>query len=498
MSAGGVSEVTIRSMQRYGWMRPDRRYDHPERQRVRLSPARIKWLCGGRRSGKTEDSIDHVLIGHGPPDQNGMPRFRGVLTVDETIEDPTFVVAAPTYGMLRRIWWDKIKRRVPRSMVEKINETDMEVRYVNGARLLLLGMDRPTRSEGLAIDGLVFDEYAYSKPTAYTQSLRPALSTPGRRPGWAIMQGKPFGRNHFYKGWKRARDGQARNHEAFHWKSSVVMSKAEIAQARLDLDDASFRQEYEASFESWTGVVYHTFGTHNFAPVEWNPERPLAFAWDFGTSPGTVVVAQQQDMPNTHCNHCSQPRPDSVRAGDSWVCPTCAGIAWGLVPVLVVIDEAYQLVGSTTGALCRELVAKWATRVRPGSPVFLYGDPAGFSNSTRGRSTDWDEIETILGRHFRIIMAVPHAQPAQRARVNALLRLCRNDVGQVRLLVNRDAAPRTWDDFENTMLKADGSGEIDKKAAGGLYSHLTDALSYLAFAEFPIRNRQADLEVTDS
>lgn len=141
-------------------MPPERRYDHAERRRLRESPARFKWLAGGRRSGKTTDSLDHIVIGHGPIDAMGFPKFRGCLTVDPMVEDPTFIIAAPTLGMLRRIWWDKVKRRVPQRWVEDVSEQWMEVRYINGSKLLLLGMDDPTRAEGIAGDGLVLDEMA--------------------------------------------------------------------------------------------------------------------------------------------------------------------------------------------------------------------------------------------------------------------------------------------------------------------------------------------------
>ena len=67
--------------------------------------------------------------------------------------------------------------------------------------------------------------------------------------------------------------------------------------------------------------------------------------------------------------------------------------------------------------------------------------------------------------------------------------------GLVRLFVDPENAPHSVDDFENTALKENGSGEIDKKAAGGLYSHLTDAVAYLALREFPLKRRSVESEV---
>lgn len=491
--------IDATQLERRGWIPKKRRYDHEERRRMRRSPARIKWLAGARRSGKTIDAIDYILLGHGPRNpKTGLPKFAGVLTVSPDVDNPTFVVAGPTYGMLRKIWWGKLKRRIPPWMlIGKPSETEMTMRFVNGATLYLIGLNDPQRAEGIEIDGLVVDEFAYVKINAWKQSLRPALSTPGRPPGWAILQGKPAGRNHFWKGWQRARDGQAKNHDAFHWKSSVVMRASELAQAQVDLDPASFRQEYEASFETYSGRAYYTFGAHNRRRCEWDPKRPIAFAWDFGTSPGTVAVCQIHDLPATHCLDCGREKPASVPLGESWPCQSCRQMAYALIPCLVIIDEAYEAIGSTTNSLCDRLTQKWAERIRAtGGRVLLYGDPAGWAAGTRSKSSDWDTIVAHLSLNFDDIrIQVDRQQPPQRDRVNALTRLCMSTSGLVRLFVDPENAPHSVDDFENTALKENGSGEIDKKAAGGLYSHLTDAVAYLALREFPLKRRSVESEV---
>ncbi len=499
MTAVPVERVRARSsrgLERRGWILPGKRYDHAERRRARLSVARFKWIAGGRRSGKTIDALDHILLGHGPIDpRTGMPMFRGALTADPRVDDPTYVIAGPTYGMLRKIWWEKLKRRLPPGLILSKSETDMIIRLVNGAVIMLIGLDDATRAEGIPIDGLVVDEMAYVKENAWRSSLRPALSTRGRPPGWAILQGKPSGKNHFHKGWHAAAGGKKKAHEAFTWRSSVVLAKKEIDQARVDLDEVTFRREYEASWETYTGSAYHSFGKHNLRPVEYSRDHPLAFAWDFGTSPGTVAVAQVHDIPATHCFYCGSEKPMAVVLGQSWACRSCGKVAVSAIPSLCIIGEAYELMGSKTRTLCEKLIHGWAGKSKPHAPLFLYGDPAGFSDSTRSRSSDWDEIVACLLPHFpNIRLNVAKAQPRQRDRINVLVRLCRSEAGLVRLFVNRDAAPHVVEDFENTVLKEDGSGELDKKAANGLYSHLTDGLGYLALWEFPLRPGVVDSE----
>jgi len=97
---------------------------------------------------------------------------------------------------------------------------------------------------------------------AWTEALRPALSD---RRGRAIFISTPRGHNWFYDLWMRGQEGNG------EWKSwnfptsaNPHIDPAEIEQARLDLPDRVFRQEYLAEFvdikgtlamRTWFGIV---------------------------------------------------------------------------------------------------------------------------------------------------------------------------------------------------------------------------------------------------
>ena len=73
-------------------------------------------------------------------------------------------------------------------------EVDLSITLAhNNATIQVVGMDRPERIDGIAIDLIVLDEFAKMKDVVWPIHVRPCLSTPGRPPGRAIFIGKPFG-----------------------------------------------------------------------------------------------------------------------------------------------------------------------------------------------------------------------------------------------------------------------------------------------------------------
>lgn len=441
------------------WIPKSQRLDHAERRRFRLSPARFKWLAAARRSGKSTDGLDLILVGHGPKGADGNPRFRGAFNPPEFVIDPTFVIAAPTREMVKRLWWDRLKKRIPAALLDRVNETELTVTLTNGSRIILIGMDRPTRAEGIAIDGLVCDEYAYFKDGAYERSLRPALSTRGRPPGWAINMGKPSGRNHFYNGWLAAKTGKP-EHDAFHWTSAEIVAPEEIEAARRDLDPRSFQQEYEAAFLTQTGRVFYTFDANkHYRTLAYNPALPLVFSLDFNVKPGSAVAIQEQELP-----------PWNDKDGQR-IETTC------------VVGEVHIPDSSQTDLVCGRLGAMFAGHTQP---VFIYGDPSGKHRDTRGPGNDWDIVRQHLAKHFADVrMRVPRVAPPVIDSANSVNARMENASGLVRFAIDPKKAPQTVLDLESVCWqegKPDRQIDKDDEAR----THWGDALRYYTHEKHPI------------
>lgn len=315
---------------------------------------------------------------------------------------------------------------------------------------MVVGLDRPHRIEGVPLDGIMVDEIAEVKRESWEQSIRPALSTRGRPPGWAWFTGRPKGRGLFYELYSRA--GTREGWESFTWTSATVVDPAEIEQARADLDPLTFAQEYEAKWVTFEGMAYYTFdGNVHLRPLSYQPELPLVFCFDFNVDPGIAVIVQDQ------------PHLDGA---------TC------------VIGEVYIPRNSNTPAVCRKLCQDWGHHK---GQVHIYGDATGNQRKTSGiQGTDWELIrEHLRGTFPDIRDRVERSNPAERDRVNAVNTRLKNAAGRVSLYIDPHKAPHVVKDFEGVCLLEGGSGEIDKKKHPEL-THLTDALGYFIHAKHPI------------
>lgn len=415
------------------------------------SPHRFNVVPAGRRSGKTElfkrKLVKRALLG---------TRF----------DNPRFFAAAPTRDQAKRIYWQDLKLLVPDAFkAGRPSETELIIPLVNGAEIYVLGMDKPERIEGQPWDGGGLDEYANMKPKALGENVRPALSD---RKGWLDLIGVPEGRNHYYDTYNLAlaemtAKGEASDWGAFSWKSEDILPPDEIAAARRDLDELTFQQEYGGSFVTFQGRVYYVFeeAVHAHRLFDrYNPSLPLVFAFDFNVSPGVAAIGQEMTLPN------GQP-----------------GTGW--------IGEVWIPQNSNTPLVCRKLIADWGKHK---GAVRCYGDATGGAKGTaKVEGSDWDLIKTELKPVFgdRLSFKVPPANPAERARVNAVNSRLRTADGTVRMMVDPSRAPHLKKDFEGVRVVEGSAGEIDKKS-DSMLTHPSDAAGYYVTYEFPVRKRNAE------
>lgn len=418
------------------------------------SPHRFNVVPAGRRSGKTERAKRKLV-------RRGLS-LKGV-NHDEV---PRFFAGAPTRDQAKRIFWADLKALSRPWWSGKPSETDLTIRLITGSEIVVVGMDKPERIEGSPWDGGVLDEYANMKPQAWGANVRPALSD---RLGWCDLIGVPEGRNHYYDTYTLAlasmtEFGPDSEWGAYTWKSIEVLPAKEVEQAKHDLDELTFQQEYEASFVNFRGRAYYAFTDANKAKLRhlYDPKQPLKICLDFNVAPGVAVVAQELPLPK------------------GLLGTACIGEVW--------IEN-----NSNTPAVCRKLLSDWeGHRGR----VEVFGDATGGARGTAQVSgSDWDIARKLLrdgipsdgvrGFGPRVDFNVKPSNPAERARVNALnSRACAAD-GAIRLMADPTSCPNLVRDLEGVRLLEGGSGEIDKNHDKRL-THPSDALGYYIEHEFPV------------
>lgn len=436
---------------------------HAEQLRLVHSTAKFKVVPAGRRSGKTERAKRHLIkcCLRYPPGSN-------------------FFAGAPTRDQAKRIWWQDLKDMSPPALVANISESELTIWFINGTRLVIVGMDKPERIEGAPWDGGVLDEFANMKPEAWMQNVYPALAD---REGWCWLIGVPEGRNHYYDIHKAALAKRGDGlWDSFTWPSSDILPAHIIEEARNDLDELSFKQEYEASFVNFEGQAYYPFNDSQHCDrlrQNYNPRADLIFMLDFNVDPGTAGVAQEMVLPRRII-----PTKGIIVGGRKLFKETVMDdevIGTGI------IGEVHIPRNSNTPAVCDKLIQDWGEHQ---GKIMVFGDATGGARGTaQTEGSDWDIVKNKLYDGFgsdRVFMKVDKGNPTERSRINAVNSRLLSQNGVVRMMVDPAHAPETVKDFEGVRLLEGGSGQIDKKHDPKL-THLTDGVGYYVARTYPLR-----------
>ncbi|PZR92261.1 MAG: terminase [Stutzerimonas stutzeri] len=407
---------------------------HRGQKIVMASKRRFRVVVAGRRWGKTQVSKISLVV------KAAQKRRQLVWYV------------APTYAMARDILWEDLKASIPRKWIRKIHETRMTIQLVNGSWIHLKGADKPDSLRGVGLHFVVIDEAQDIKEETWETVLQPTLATTN---GKAIFIGTPKSYNWLYDKYMlgQAGDmvldhrGRLVPNEWESWQfptiSSPFIPRKEIAARKISMDPRSFRQEFEASFETMSGRVYYSFDRNEHVQsCPFNPKLPIYIGMDFNIDPMSSIVIQEQ--PN----------------GEIWV-----------------VDEAVMY-GSNVQETADELSRRYYRYI---NQVDIYPDPAGNNrNHDRGETS----LQILREAGFKRIYH-KRKHPAVQDRVNAVNRLLRTAEGTVRLRVDPKCR-KFIDSLEQTIYK-EGSREVDKTDGN---EHATDAFGYYADFRHPMKKQQ--------
>ena len=212
-----------------------------------------------------------------------------------------FAYIAPTYSQAKATAFDYlIEAAAPFIRYgAKVNQSELKVDYPNGSTIRLFGADNYHALRGLRLDGAVLDEYADFDPRAWTQVIRPALSD---RRGVATFIGTPRGHNDFWKIFRDAQSNSAEWYTASFKASELVpindrdsqavdhglLTSDELEQAKRQMSDEWYQQEYECDFESANVGAYYgkqmaqAQKDGRIGVVPWDPAHRVVCAWDIG------------------------------------------------------------------------------------------------------------------------------------------------------------------------------------------------------------------------
>ena len=374
--------------------------------------ARFRVLIAGRRFGKTRLMIAEQARAAATPGARCWCVY-------------------PTYRQAKQVAWAVLKEELPAGWITGVNETDLTVTLANKSTISLRGADNPDSLRGVGLDFAGFDEFDFMDAATWPEVIRPMLATTGGR---ALFVGTPDGFGPLYDLYGRGKSSAAGDSDwsahQFTTLDGGWVSAQEIEDARRDMDDRTFQQEFCATFVNAAGRVYYAFDR------EHNVREPapgmlastaLGVGIDFNVDPMTAVIFHD-DLAATH-----------------------------------VIDEI-TIRSSNTHEMIAELKARYGARI-----VAAYPDPAGRARKTSAivGVTDHEIIRQAgIPVYTRLSVSV-------RDGINAVnARLCSAD--KVRRLFVAPKCKGLIAALERHSYKA-GTSQPDK---GDGFDHWCDSLRY--------------------
>jgi len=386
--------------------------------RIAQDPHRFRVVVAGRRFGKTHLSIRELCYHAREPNQEVW-------------------YVAPTYRQAKQIVWRKLKNKLQDlNWAKKVNESELSIHLKNGSVISLKGADNADSLRGVGLDFMVMDEFADVDQEAWTEVLRPTLAD---KQGKALFIGTPKGIGNWAHDLYTMPQEQPSVWASFQFTTldGGQVKPEEILAAKQDLDERTFRQEFMATFETYSGRIYYAFDrmTHCEPPKQIDLSI-IYIGMDFNIDPMSAVVA--------------------VRQGDN----------------LYVIDEIRMFSSNTT-----EIVDEIKERYKS-SKTFIYPDPAARQRKTSAAgATDL----TILSNAGFIVKA-PNAHTPVRDRINAVNSRLKDASGVSHLFIH-PKCKYTIEGLERHTYK-EGTSQPDKDSG---YDHMMDALGYMVDYLFPVR-----------
>lgn len=213
--------------------------------------------------------------------------------------------------MAKNVAWDYLKfysREIPGI---KINEAELRIDYPTGSRITLFGADNPDSLRGLALWGVVFDEYSQQPSNIFSEIIRPALAD---NQGYAIWIGTPKGKNEFYRLYEQSTKNENWLGLLLTVNDTKIIPQSELDDARKSMTEDEFNQEWHCSFEASIKGAYYSKEIsrareeNRISNVPYEPSVPVHTFWDLGISDYTSVgffqlVGKEKRMIDYYENH---------------------------------------------------------------------------------------------------------------------------------------------------------------------------------------------------
>ena len=201
-----------------------------------LDQYRFSVIVAHRRFGKSVGCVNHLVK---------------KALMNRRLKMPRYAYLAPFLKQAKQIAWEYLKYYTANIPNVHYNESELYVEFPSyysgssGARIYVIGADRPDGLRGLYWDGIIMDEYAQIKPELWTEVVRPMLSD---RKGWAVFIGTPKGQNSFYDLYLDAQKREDWFTCLYTVDETGIIPEDELLSMKRDMTKDAIRQELYCDF----------------------------------------------------------------------------------------------------------------------------------------------------------------------------------------------------------------------------------------------------------
>ena len=382
---------------------------------------RFVTVAAGRGSGKTELALRRLAL-------------------CSRVTNGRYFYAGPTIQQAKSVAWDRLIDLVPPQWLapNSPNKSELTIKTIFGCEVRVVGLDKPQRIEGVQYNGGVLDESADIRPGAFSKSILPALS---HHRGWLWRIGVPKRTGVGVIEYKEAFDKGLLVNSSFTWPSADILPPDIIEEARSQLDEMTFNEQFNATWESIAGGIYHAFDEKvNVRTCDYHSEKEIWVGSDFNVDPMCWVLAHDYSG------------------------------------YLEIFDEI-KLRNANTPSTLEYLHKKYGQHEKGWC---FYGDAAGKHRTTNAALSDYQIISNDSRFQPKRVL-VPAANPQRKDRFAATNALLKNAKGENRVFIS-PRCTNLINDLKQRYYK-EGTCEPDDAADIG---HIADAFDYIIYAKYPI------------
>lgn len=264
---------------------------HPKQGYITSNAKRFNHIRCGRRFGKTTliEELTSIAL-DGKRVGVWFPAYKDLSEVWKEVKN--------MYRPVTHAVYDQV------SMIKRKDEQLKQIELVTRGLIDFWSMENPDSGQGRKYHRAIIDESAKAPKLyeAWENTIRPTLTD---YEGDAFIMSRPKGKNNpFYL--IEEKHKQFPNWAFFHFTSydncidqGGYLKRSEIDEAKSQLDDINFRQEYLAEYVDANDRPFlYKFKEEKHVVDGYlpNPHLPITISFDFNKDPMTALVGQQVDL----------------------------------------------------------------------------------------------------------------------------------------------------------------------------------------------------------